>query len=216
VRLFPFNRIEVSLVAASDHARARLEAIAAGVPSLRDRIVERLETAGCRDVDVDVSVQYMPRPQKHWPDPDFAVSFARLTRNAPAAPLPSIEPPPRRLDITVLQGTATQRHYAFTADRVDLGRGGEVRDTRHGLVRTNHVAFTPAAGDGDHTISRQHAHIAWDAPSGGFRVHDDGSVHGTRIQRSGKTVPVPFGSRGVRLQSGDEIVLGAARVRIKM
>jgi hypothetical protein len=32
--------------------------------------------------------------------------------------------------------------------------------------------------------------------------------------RNGKTISVPAGSRGVRLQSGDEVVLGEARLRL--
>jgi hypothetical protein len=46
-------------------------------------------------------------------------------------------------------------------------------------------------------------------------LHDDGSEHGTGIVREGRTVPVPRGARGVRLFSGDEIVLGEARVRVR-
>jgi predicted component of type VI protein secretion system len=46
-------------------------------------------------------------------------------------------------------------------------------------------------------------------------MHDDGSEHGTSIVRQGRSLQVPRGSRGVRLESGDEIVLGDARVRVK-
>jgi pSer/pThr/pTyr-binding forkhead associated (FHA) protein len=64
------------------------------------------------------------------------------------------------------------------------------------------------------SVSRQHAHITFDPGSGTYRLHDDGSVHGTDIMRNGRTITVPTGSRGVRLRSGDEIVLGDARLRI--
>jgi KS-AT-KR-ACP domain-containing polyene macrolide polyketide synthase/pimaricinolide synthase PimS2/candicidin polyketide synthase FscD len=40
-------------------------------------------------------------------------------------------------------------------------------------------------------------------------------VHGTSVDRNGSTVAVPSGSLGVRLQTGDELVLGEARLRIK-
>ena len=45
-----------------------------------------------------------------------------------------------------------------------------------------------------------------------FRVYDDGSEQGTAVSRGGRTIAVPPGPRGVRLQPGDEIVLGLARV----
>jgi hypothetical protein len=48
--------------------------------------------------------------------------------------------------------------------------------------------------------------------SGEHRLHDDRSAHGTGIIRGDRTIPVPPGSRGVRLRSGDEIVIGEARL----
>jgi hypothetical protein len=62
-------------------------------------------------------------------------------------------------------------------------------------------------------VSRQHAHIASDRP-GDVRIYDDGSAHGTSVVRSGRTIPVPPGSRGVRLRSGDGILIGEARLEV--
>jgi hypothetical protein len=50
--------------------------------------------------------------------------------------------------------------------------------------------------------------------NGELRLFDDRSAHGTSIVRNGKTISVPAGSKGVRLQSGDEVVLGDARLRV--
>jgi hypothetical protein len=88
-----------------------------------------------------------------------------------------------------------------------------VRDRRNRLLRTNHVAFTDAADAINETVSRAHAHIDVGS-SGECRLFDDRSSHGTSIVRNGKTINVPAGSRGVRLQGGDEIVLGEARLRV--
>ncbi len=76
--------------------------------------------------------------------------------------------------------------------------------------------FTDGAGPINETVSRCHAHIDRGESPGDYRLFDDRSAHGTTIVRNGKTVSVPAGSRGVRLQSGDEIVLGEARLRVKM
>ena len=211
-RVFPFNTIDVSILAPSDHARARLEAIVDGNVLLRNRITERLRAAGCDASELVVHVTYVARPQKNWADPQFSIAFARIAREATeevsaAAPV--------RLEITVIRGAAERRTYVCTSDRIDLGRGIEVRDSRNALLRTNHVAFSDGSDDLTRSISRQHAHVAYEPQSGRFRLHDDGSVHGTRIVRKGKTLAVPRGGRGGLLQSGDEIELGEARVRVR-
>ncbi len=106
--------------------------------------------------------------------------------------------------------------YSFAAPRIDVGRGAEVRDHRNRLVRTNHVVFTEGAGDINQTVSRTHGHIAYEPVSGHFRLHDDGSEHGTAVVRGGRTISVLRGARGVRLHSDDEVVLAEARVRIRL
>jgi len=63
-------------------------------------------------------------------------------------------------------------------------------------------------------VSRQHAHIEYVDAGRHYRLRDDRSAHGTSIVRNGRTVLVPAGSRGIRLESGDEIVLGEARARV--
>src|SRR5215475_6602100 len=47
VRVLPFNRVEVSVVAPSLEARGHLEAVFAGDTSLQTRVLERLRPAGC-------------------------------------------------------------------------------------------------------------------------------------------------------------------------
>ena len=113
----------------------------------------------------------------------------------------------------MVRGTAARKSYSFAAKRIDLGRCAEVRDTRNRLVRTNHVAFIEGSGEVNQSVSRRHAHIAYEPASGGYRLYDDGSVHGTSVVRNGSTVAVPPGSLGVRLRTGDELVLGEARLR---
>jgi hypothetical protein len=212
-RVFPFNAVAVSVLAPSRDARARFDAVLGDGPSLRDRMVQRLHAAGCDVADLDVAIEYVARSPKTWQRHDFHVEFLRVEKAAPtrtAAP-----PTPVRVEVTVLHGVAEQRTYSFTAARIDLGRCGEVRDSRHRLIRTNHVAFVEGSGDVNQSVSRRHAHISHDPGSAEFRIHDDGSEHGTGILRSGRTLPVPRGSRGVRLQSSDEIVLGDARLRVR-
>lgn len=212
-RLFPFNRVAIFVLAASRESRAHLEALFAAPPSLPDRVVDRLRSAGCDVTDLQVDVAYVGRASRSWNNPHFHVAFERVAA-APSAPAPA-DSPPARLEITVLQGVAERRTYTFALSRIELGRGVEVRDHRHRLLRTNHVAFVEGSAAANQTVSRRHAHIDV-AASGDHRLHDDRSEHGTGIVRGGRTIPVPAGSRGVRLRSGDEIALGEARVRIRI
>jgi len=212
-RVFPFNRIEIAVLAPSRDARGRLEAVFGGDTPLPARIVERLRSGGCPTADLVVSIDYVARGQKTWKAREFDVAFGRVAE--PIVGQPGIDSTPARIELSVSRGVAERRSYSFLAHRIDLGRCAEVRDSRNRLVRTNHVAFTEGSGEVNQSVSRQHAHIAYEPRTGQFRLHDDGSGHGTGIVRDGRTVDVPRGSRGVRLQSGDEIVLGEARLRVK-
>ncbi|MGH9239307.1 MAG: FHA domain-containing protein [Vicinamibacterales bacterium] len=216
--VFPFNRIHVTIAASRD-ARARFQAVFESEPTLQERIVARLRDAGCSPASVQCAVTYVARPSPDWPTPEFHIEF---TRGA-AAPVPVQEPEPapvaapeaaRQLQITIVSGTAEAPSYTFTLPRVNLGRCAEVRDSLSRLVRTNHVAFVDLAGTSNHSVSRRHAHIEYIESARQYRIRDDRSAHGTHIVRNGRTVPVPAGPRGVRLESGDEIVLGEARARV--
>jgi pSer/pThr/pTyr-binding forkhead associated (FHA) protein len=212
-RVFPFNKIELSLLASSAEARGRLEAVFAGDNPLSARIMERLRSAGCSTPDISVIIKYASRAQKNWRTREFDMVFARITQ--PDVRKPTHESIPSRFEVTVLRGATEQRTYSFVTNRIDLGRCAEVRDSRNRLIRTNHVAFIEGSVDVNQSVSRQHAHIAYEPSTGHFRLHDDGSGHGTGVLRENRTVPVPRGSRGVRLHSGDEIFLGEARLRVR-
>jgi len=216
--VFPFNRVHASIVAPSKDDRARFAAVLESEPTLQNRITARLRDAGC-DSEVQIAVAYVPRPGADWSTSEFHVDF---TRGAPpVAPQPAASAPapmalsPRELTITVVNGTAERSTYVFALPRVNLGRCAEVRDTLSRLVRTNHVAFLDA-GSSNHSVSRRHAHIEFVESSRDYRIRDDRSAHGTSVVRRGRTVAVPAGSRGIRLESGDEIVLGEVRARVQI
>ena len=205
-RVFPFNTIALTILAPSRDARARFDAVFADDPPLRDRIVAQLASNGCAVDSLDVSVKYDSQSRKHWRHPEFHIEFARVAK--PERPARAAAPAIPRVELAVLNGVAERRSYVLPAKlRLDIGRCAEVRDSRHRLIRTNHVAFVE--------VSRRHAHISYEPPSRSFRLHDDGSEHGTSVVREGRSFAVPRGTRGVRLESADEIVLGEARVRVR-
>jgi hypothetical protein len=209
-RALPFNNVLVQLTAASPKAQAQLEVLCDGPPSLQTRIMERLQAARCACEALPVTVSFAAERQPDWSHDDFDL---RCTRSRAAFAL-AADPP--RVELTVTHGTAERTVYVFDAAPIALGRGDEVRDGRQRLLRTNQVAFTEGAGDVNQTVSRRHARIEHDAKLDGYRLYDDGSAQGTSVIRKGLGVPVPHGARGLRLQSGDELVLGQARIKVKI
>jgi hypothetical protein len=212
--VFPFNRIAVAIAADGREKQSRIEAVLRVAPTLEQRIAERIRIAGCDTAGLLVDVSFVPHRGTEWQDPDFHLEFdcveAVEETSEPAAAAAE------HLRLTIVSGSASKPAYDFALRRINLGRCADVRDGRHRLIRTNHVAFIDGAGDPNHTVSRRHAHIIAEERSAHYRVCDDGSAHGTSIVRSGKTIPVPTGARGVRLQNGDEIVLGDARLRVRL
>jgi hypothetical protein len=209
--VFPFNRLEISVLASSREARARLEALFDEAPTLHDRILERLRAADCEMADLTASVGYVVEADVGWINPQFHVEFARVAQVTPIE-LPA--PLQRRIELAVVCGVADVSTYSFAQPRIDLGRCAEVRDRRHRLIRTNHVAFADEGAGVNQSVSRCHAHVEYDDNEGDYRIYDDRSAHGTGVLRNGRTLAVAPGSRGVRVQSGDEIVLGEARLRV--
>jgi hypothetical protein len=208
-QVFPYTQLRVWLAAPTARERARLSAACDGPPSLQERIVERLTAAGCAIQSLPVKVSFVAEPKADWLEPGFHIEYARTT------PAPAGSAGTRRLELIITHGTAERSSYTFTGTTVLLGRGSEVRDSRERLIRTNQVAFVERGGDVNRSVSRQHARIDHEPVSDTFRLHDEGASHGTSVIRDGRGLPVPRG-RGLRLRSGDILVLGEARVRVKI
>jgi hypothetical protein len=172
-----------------------------------------LRSAGCSPADVLVEFRYVDAAEADWSAPEFDLQFARIA--PPNVDARDVDSQPPSIEIRAVVGVMERWAYSLAAPRIDIGRGAEVRDARNRLIRTNHVVFTEGAGGVNETVSRTHAHIVCDAATNRFQLHDDGSEHGTGIIRGGKTISVLRGTRGVRLQPDDEVVLGESRVRIK-
>jgi hypothetical protein len=207
---FPYNHVTVTFAAATTEDRARFEAIVAGPPTFEERVVRRLRTAGCELTDVDVCVLLVDAPDQTWTDP-FLVALAKVPPDARTPRGVAI-----RVDVNVIHGAAQQDAYTFATLPIAIGRGADVRDSRHQLLRINHVAFTEGDDEINRSVSRRHARIELDPHTQRPRVIDDNSAQGTSIIRNGRGISVPRGSRGLGLQSGDDIVLGRARVSVRI
>jgi hypothetical protein len=208
-------------------ARAELEAVLNPEDGLVDAIRERLQEAGCDRVGrLEVSVKVIGKARPDWkPGASFQVTYQRSeAANAPAAPPAPAGPRtrasktaiPRQAQLVVLEGDATKKAYLLSGERTNIGRLAEVADKHRRVVRRNQVVFLDADNETNQTVSRAQAHIRF-APPAEFRLYDDHSSYGTRILRDGRMIDLPSGSpRGVKLQPGDEIYFGRARVLFRM
>ncbi len=211
---FPFNEVRVTFVAPTATDQAYFDAICVGPPSIDGRIVRRLVSAGCEITiaDLDVTLAFTDVPDPAWTLP-FGLELARVdASDRDIASTPATAPP--RLEFHITHGTAAQTTCSFTEFPIAIGRGAEVRDNRHQLLRINHFVFVESDDEVSRSVSRRHAHIELDPRSGSPRLIDDNSAQGTSIIRQGKSIRVPKGSRGLALRDGDEMVLGQARVKI--
>ena len=218
-RVFPFNHVRVLVVAAAadKEGRARFSAVIEGPPSLSDRLADRLRSAGCPATAIGTEVVYVRRRGSEWPNAEFHVEFERTAQPAPVPPATPVVAETPRLKLAVTKGSAEHRAYAFSGGgRIDIGRRAEVVDQRQRLIRTNHVAFSEEGPDANQSVSRRHAHIEFSAQDRCYRIWDDRSAHGTSIVRGGRTIKVPAGARGTKLETGDEIALGQARLRVTL
>lgn len=209
-RVFPFNRLEVRLLADSPDQRAALEAIVSEAWDLRREVMDRLRDSGSSvpsDLGVDVRVTDQPEPEfgeRHW----HVVYY----RAEGATAGPGVRP---ALTLTITQGKAKQHVYSFeSADRITLGRLDEVLDEEGRVKRRNDVAFLEE-GEVNRTVSREQARILWDSESCEYRLRSEPGASGTRILRDGRTIDVSaHDRRGVRLFTGDEVYLGKACMKV--
>lgn len=230
-RIFPNNLLRIHLLVPDPEERVRFEAVVREGWDLEREIAGRLDERGCPlPAGFGVEVAFDEEPHPRFGERRFYVEY--LNREAPAAPgkmtasaaaapaaVPTADAPPGvrpTLELTVLKGTATQRVYELEGPRALLGRLEEVVDSDGRVRRRNDVAFLEV-GEINSTVSREHARITWDVETGGYWLRAEQNASGTRIYREGRTIDVSsHDRRGVRIQSGDEIYLGRACVKVGM
>lgn len=117
--------------------------------------------------------------------------------------------------IRVLNGEAEKEIYPIssTSGKINIGRERKVQ-TADGFYRENYIAFPDSSRhEGNRSVSRQHAHIEWDAENAAFYLFaDEGGIppHNKMKVRTEGGIPVKLQTTqiGHRLQEGDQIILG--------
>lgn len=204
-RVFPYDRIAIHLA----QPAADRDAIAAVFRQLEPRLRERLAELRCEA------------------PPSLAIQVSVLTEHTEARPMLSVEcstddevvppvvsPGHRTMHVTVVKGHCEHTQYTFAEPLVGIGRTAEPVDA-HGNVRRNHVAFNDAHDGVTETVARAHARIERHPSTGDYHLFNESGSNPTTILRGGRALRVPARDRrGLRLQSGDEVQLGRAVIRV--
>jgi len=117
--------------------------------------------------------------------------------------------------VRVLNGETEKKMYTIssTAGKINIGRERQAQ-TADGFYRENYIAFPDSSTNtSNRSVSRQHAHIEWDAEMGAFYFFaDEGGIpphNKTKVRTEGGTpVKLQTTQIGHRLHDGDQIILG--------
>ena len=115
----------------------------------------------------------------------------------------------------VLNGEAEKEWYTISSEsgKTTIGREQKVQ-TADSFYRVNTVAFPAnSSNESNRFVSRQHAHIEWDAETGAFLLFaDEGGVpprNKVKVRSAdGNIVKLQTIHFGHQLQEGDQIILG--------
>ena len=209
-RIFPYNRIAIRIV----QAGADRDAIRAIFRQLESRLRERLAELRCDapgPIHIDLAVVAEPETDREpvlslecLHDQDVAVPEETSPQAGGAT----------RLGIAIVKGQAEQAEYSFTEPMIAIGRTTDPVDA-HGNIRRNHVAFVDSRDGISETVARAHARLQRDPQTGDYHLFNETSSNPTAIVRGGRCIRVPPREpRGLRVQSGDELQLGRAVIRL--
>lgn len=209
--IFPYNRGKLLLLAKRPAEKAVFEASLAGEWNPEKEIIEHLAARGCPAPELSLDIEIVDKSRREFAGRRFALKFER------GEVRPKVEARPV-LELTVTAGNAARVAHTFAAGkRINLGRLAEVLDEHGRPRRMNDVVFSDDDSEVNLTVSREHARIEYHTASRDFWVIDERSSHGTQIFRNGKPIHVSSRDRtGIRLQDGDELSLGRARLSVKV
>ena len=206
-RVFPYNRIVVRIAQPS----ADRDAITAVFGQLKERLRDRLRELRCDPpaaLTTDVSVS------AGGTDSLLTVECFRDESVQPAPSPVAGAPRASTISIAVLKGVCEQTDYSFSEPMIAIGRTADPVDSL-GNIRRNHVAFVEARDGISETVARAHARLQRDPDTGDYHLFNEASSNPTVLLRAGRSIRVPpRDPRGLKVQSGDEVQLGRAVIRL--
>lgn len=208
-RTFPYTRVVVRMTQHSPDEAA----IRAVFRDFDTRLRDRLGELNCEAPDtIGVHLSFEPAEEG-------AAATVRLEcHDDGAAPRSEVSTGTRRpvLHLAVVKGQCAEASYALDEPEIAIGRTAEAIDAL-GSVRCNHVAFLETRDGVNETVARAHARLRFDERSGHYVLYNESRSNPTAIIRAGRTIRVaPLDPRGVRVQSGDQLQLGRAVLRVSV
>ena len=121
--------------------------------------------------------------------------------------------------IRVLNGEAEKEVYTITSTsgKINIGREKKAQ-TAEGFYRENYIAFLgTSTHESNRSVSREHAHIQWDAEAAAFYIFaDEGGIPPYNKMKvraeGGSPVKLQTTQIGHLLQDGDQVILGESAV----
>jgi hypothetical protein len=206
-RLFPYDRVVVRIAQPGSDPVAIAAIFGELEARLRDRLAE-LKCEAPESIDASVSCADVAD------DPTLPLLTVECFREAHKRIEPAGAVAYPSITVTVVKGQCAETEYVFDEPVIAIGRTPEPTDA-FGQVRYNHVAFLETRDGVNETVGRAHARLQFDRESGRYYLFNEGSSNPTSIIRGGRTIRVaPRDPRGVRIQSGDQVQLGRAVLRV--
>jgi hypothetical protein len=207
-RIFPYTFVVVH-IAQRGSDRAAIEAV---FSRLEARVRERLAEIRCEiPASLVASVAVTDAP-----DRDTPVMWIECRNDGDAAAYRRAPAAPPELRFIVVKGQCDRGEYTFTGGVIPIGRGAEPADA-FGRVRRNDVAFLDVRDGVTETVARAHARVEFDPALRAYVLFNETSSNPTFLLRGGRSLRVnPRDPRGVRVQSGDELQIGRAVLKLSV
>ena len=203
--IFPFNRISISIAAATAERDSELRG-ALSAESARAAIVAQLQRRAPVPPDLKVDLRVVLDPGAAAP---FTVTLRTAAVKRAATPLP----PPASARLVAADGSA---RFTLGEGVFNVGRVPEIHGRDGRMIRRNQIVLDsdPAGG----TVSRMHARIHGTRKDETivFTLFDDGSQRGSMVVRGGIPHTVVKGPVGVRLRDGDEVYFGRVKMSFRL
>jgi hypothetical protein len=207
-RTFPYSRVVVHIAQAGAD-RAAIDAV---FSRLDTRVRERLSEIRCdMPASLIASISITEPATAETP-----VMRIECSNDRGGAARPDTTPDRPELRLLVVKGQCDRGDYTFTGGVVAIGRGAEPADA-FGQVRRNDVAFLEVLDGVTETVARAHARVEFDATLHAYVLFNESSSNPTFLRRDGRSLRINRRDpRGVRVQSGDELHLGRAVLRLSV
>lgn len=206
-RVFPYDKIAIRIA----QPGADRDAIAAVFRQLEPRLRERLAELRCEALLPSLAIDVSVLTESVEAQPMLSVECTS-DEDVPAAPV--VSRGHRAMHVAIVKGQCDHTAFTFAEPLVGIGRTAEPVDAL-GNVRRNHIAFSDARDGVTETVARAHARIERDPTTGDYHLFNESSSNPTTILRGGRALRAPARDpRGLRLQSGDEVQLGRAVIRV--